>query len=225
MLITVLTAYVFYGTIRVSPLFFPITVYFYTDGIISLSEKKKQLFLLQFQQALSFLSQSLQIGRSLENGLRDTAEELSRTYPPAARINRSFAAVLRRMELNSSARQALEEFSKEILIDDVTDFIFIFSSSKHLGGDSVELIRSSLLTMKEKMETENEIRLILHAKKIEFHLMCAVPFFIILYLKVMFSGFTSVLYNNPAGIIIMTVCLIIFSASYLLGRKIIHIHV
>ena len=63
------------------------------------------------------------------------------------------------------------------------------------------------------------------SKKLEFEIMCAVPFFIILYMKLTFGEFLSVLYENATGRCFMTICLIVYIAAYSFGRKIIHIEV
>ena len=63
------------------------------------------------------------------------------------------------------------------------------------------------------------------SKKLEFDIMCAVPFVIILYMKLTFGEFLSVLYGNAVGMIIMTVCLCVYLAAYRIGRKIIRIEV
>ena len=76
-----------------------------------------------------------------------------------------------------------------------------------------------------KIDTEQEIQTMFASKKLEFEIMCAVPFFIILYMKLTFGEFLSVLYENAAGRCFMTICLIAYIAAYSFGRKIIHIEV
>lgn len=218
-------AYVFYGTLLITPLFLPFGLYFYYDSIASLTERKQRVFLSQFQEALALTAQSLQTGYSLENSIREANRELNFLYPPDTHIIRSFSQIVAKIDLNTPIERALDDFSRETALDDVSDFIFVFSAAKKMGGDSIEVIRSCVALIKEKLDTEQEIHLLLTAKKMEFHVMCAVPFFIILYLKFMFANFISALYFTPAGIFIMSICLIIFSMSYMAGRKIIRIRI
>ena len=63
------------------------------------------------------------------------------------------------------------------------------------------------------------------SNKLEFEIMCAVPFVIILYMKMTFGDFLNVLYGNMAGVIVMTVCLCVYIAAYCIGRRIIRIEV
>ena len=77
----------------------------------------------------------------------------------------------------------------------------------------------------EKIDTEKEIQTVIAAKKLEFEIMCAVPFVIIIYMKLTFGDFLSVLYGNPAGAAVMSVCLGVYIAAYRFGRKTVRIEV
>lgn len=206
-------------------MFFPAGLLLYADHILAVIEKKKAAFLGQFTQALRLISQSLQTGYSAENSIRAACEELHCLYPPSAHIIRSFQEMTRKMDLNIPLEQALSDFAAQTGSDEVSSFIFIFTTAKRMGGDSIRIISDCLSAMKEKLDIEQEIQLLLRAKRLEFHVMCAVPFFIILYMKLMFRDFISALYFNPIGVTLMTGCLLTFIISYIAGRRIIHIQV
>jgi tight adherence protein B len=55
--------------------------------------------------------------------------------------------------------------------------------------------------------------------------MCVIPFGIILYLRISSGSFLSVLYHNPVGITVMTLCLSIYAFSYVISEKLIDIKV
>ena len=52
-----------------------------------------------------------------------------------------------------------------------------------------------------------------------------IPFLIMAYLQLTSAGFFDVLYGNPAGIVIMTGCLAVYLAAFLLSEKIVDIEV
>ncbi len=79
--------------------------------------------------------------------------------------------------------------------------------------------------IQNRIEVENEINVMISAKKLEQSIMDLVPFIIILYIGVTSKGFFDVLYHNPAGILIMTGCLVVYFAAFLLSEKIIRIRV
>ncbi len=55
--------------------------------------------------------------------------------------------------------------------------------------------------------------------------MCAVPFAVILYMKLTFGEFLNVLYGNMAGAAVMSICICVYMGAYVCGRKIIRIEV
>lgn len=131
------------------------------------------------------------------SGLYDILKKCSRIYTPSERMKQ----------------------------EDTEDFVTVFSSAKMSGGDSISIIRNAVKIISGKIDTEQEIQTMFASKKLEFEIMCAVPFFIILYMKLTFGEFLSVLYENAAGRCFMTICLIVYIAAYSFGRKIIHIEV
>ena len=91
--------------------------------------------------------------------------------------------------------------------------------------DSISIIRNAVCTISEKIETEKEIETLLASKKMEFKIMCAVPFLIILYMKMTFGEFLNVLYGNTAGVVTMSICLAVYVGAYRFGSRLIHIDV
>ena len=65
----------------------------------------------------------------------------------------------------------------------------------------------------------------LAAKSLEFQVMCMIPLGMVLYMRFTFPEFLSVLYGSAAGVMLMSVCLIIYIAAYYMGRKMVHIEV
>ena len=100
-----------------------------------------------------------------------------------------------------------------------------FAAAKKSGGDSIAIIRNSVKIISEKIDTEKEIQTMLAAKKLEFDLMCVIPFGIILYMKLTFREFIGILYGNLTGAAVMSCCLFLYLAAYRLGKKITKIEV
>ena len=126
---------------------------------------------------------------------------------------------------SGTAAQALEEFSERVRQEDVENFVNVFAAAKMSGGDSISIIRNAVCTISEKIETEKEIETLLASKKMEFKIMCAVPFLIILYMKMTFGEFLNVLYGNTAGVVTMSICLAVYVGAYRFGRRLIRIDV
>ena len=133
--------------------------------------------------------------------------------------------MIRQLQMNRSAEQVFSEFASRTGDEDVQVFVTVFNMAKRSGGDTLDIIRQAVKQVGEKIDVEREIETILSAKKMELKIMSIIPFAMILYLKISFPEFLSVLYGNVAGVIIMSICLIIYLGSYELGKRIVEIEV
>ena len=117
------------------------------------------------------------------------------------------------------------EIADRVKEEDVENFVTVFGAAKRLGGDSIAIIRHAADAIGEKMEVEREIQVMLTSKKLEFKIMCVIPFVIILYMRSAFPEFMAVLYGNLAGTLFMTICLMVYLTAYQLGKKMTQIEV
>ena len=79
--------------------------------------------------------------------------------------------------------------------------------------------------MVDKIDVEREIQTVISAKKMELRIMTIIPLVMIVYLKICFSEFMEVLYGNVTGIVIMSICLVIYLISYEMGKRMVEIEV
>ena len=167
----------------------------------------------------------LKAGYSVENAIREVGRELAPLYDKDARIRKEYDRMTHQLDMKMPAVEVLEQFAERTGQEDVEDFVNVFAASKKSGGDSITIIRNAVRIISGKIDTEKEIQTMIASKKLEFEIMCAVPFVIILYMKLTFGEFLNVLYGNMAGMIIMTVCLCVYITAYCIGRRIIRIEV
>ncbi|HIV52010.1 MAG TPA: type II secretion system F family protein [Candidatus Mediterraneibacter norwichensis] len=189
------------------------------------ARQKEQQFRSQFRDSIQAMSAALKAGYSVENAIRETRKDILPMYGKDARIIKEYERMTVRLNMNCPAAQVLEEFSDRVRQEDVENFVNVFAAAKVSGGDSISIIRNAVRTISEKIETEKEIDTLLASKKLEFDIMCAVPFVIILYMKMTFREFLEVLYGSPAGIVTMSICLAVYIGACQFGRKVIRIEV
>ena len=223
--VILLITYVFYESFL--PIFFmiPIWVIYARDGLRDLCRKKEKEFRVQFSNAIQAMGAALKAGYSVENAIREAEKDLAPMYEENVRIRKEFRKKVHQLDMKMPAVSVMEQFSERMKQEDTEDFVTVFSSAKMSGGDSISIIRNAVKIISGKIDTEQEIQTMFASKKLEFEIMCAVPFFIILYMKLTFGEFLSVLYENATGRCFMTICLIVYIAAYSFGRKIIHIEV
>lgn len=220
-----LIVYVFYESFVMAPLLLPVWFLYMRDWLTDMAKKKEQQFRIQFRDSIQELSAVLKAGYSVENAIREVSRELIPLYDKDARIRKEYDRMTHQLDMKMPVADILEQFAGRTGQEDVEDFVNVFAAAKKSGGDSITIIRNAVRIISGKIDTEKEIQTMIASKKLEFEIMCAVPFVIILYMKLTFGEFLSVLYGNPAGTVIMTVCLCVYIAAYSIGRKIIRIEV
>lgn len=89
----------------------------------------------------------------------------------------------------------------------------------------MEIIRNAVRQMGEKIDVEREITTLVSGKKLELKIMTMIPLGMVLYMKISFPEFLDVLYGNLAGVIIMSICLLVYVVAYEMGRRIVEIEV
>ena len=220
-----LAAFVFYDSFAAAVFLIPAGIFYLRDCMADLEEKKEREFLGQFKDGIQAVAAGLKAGYSVENAIRGAGRDIAPMYGPDKRIRKEFSLMIRQLDMNMAAASVLEQFAGRTGQEDVENFVNVFSAAKKSGGDSIAIIKNAVRLISERIDTEKEIRTMIASQKLEFDIMCAVPFAIILYMKVTFGDFLEVLYGNAAGVCVMTACLLIYGAAYRTGRKIIRIEV
>ena len=223
--LVLLAAYVFYDSFGAALILIPAGIFYMRDCIEDLSEKKEREFLGQFKD-------SIQGG-----GRRAEGRIFGRKRHPGSRARHRTAVWAGQKDPQGIQpddptagheyvnRCSLDEFAGRTGQEDVENFVNVFAAAKKSGGDSIAIIRNAVQLISDRIDTEKEIRTMIASQKLEFDIMCVVPFAIILYMKATFGEFLGALYGNAAGVCVMTVCLLLYVAAYRTGRKIIRIEV
>lgn len=188
-------------------------------------KQKKEEFREQFRESIQTLSAILKVGYSVENTIRETWKEICPIYKKKTRIIKEYETMVHQLDLNMTAEEVMKQFADRVKEEDVENFVTVFGAAKRLGGDSIAIIRHAADAIGEKMEVEREIQVMLTSKKLEFKIMCVIPFVIILYMRSAFPEFMAVLYGNLAGTLFMTICLMVYLTAYQLGKKMTQIEV
>lgn len=218
-------SYLFYGTWICAILFSPYLIRYIKSWERQTIKKRQEIFRLQFKEAIQSLSAGLNVGYSVENALREACIELKGLYRKDDVILKELAYMIRQIQMNLTAENVFAQFAARTGDEDVQTFVTVFNMAKRSGGDTMEIVRNVVRQMGEKIDVEREIQTVISAKKMELRIMTAIPFAMIIYLRISFPEFLSVLYGNPAGVIIMTACLLIFLVSYEMGKRIVEIEV
>ena len=218
-------SYLFYGTWICTILFLPYLIWYIKSWEKQLVKKKQSKFRLQFKEAIQSLSAALNVGYSVENAMRETIKDLKGIYKKDDMILREFSYMIRQLQMNVSVETVLQNFAQRTADEDVQTFVTVFNMAKRSGGDTMEIIRNAVRQMGEKIDVEREITTLVSGKKLELKIMTMIPLGMVLYMKISFPEFLDVLYGNIAGVIIMSICLLVYLVAYEMGRRIVEIEV
>ena len=220
-----LISYLFYSTWICAILFSPYLIWYIKSWEKQLVKKKQSKFRLQFKEAIQSLSAALNVGYSVENAMRETIKDLKGIYKKDDMILREFSYMIRQLQMNVSVETVLQDFAQRTADEDVQTFVTVFNMAKRSGGDTMEIIRNAVRQMGEKIDVEREITTLVSGKKLELRIMTMIPLGMVLYMKISFPEFLDVLYGNLAGVIIMSICLLVYVVAYEMGRRIVEIEV
>ena len=171
------------------------------------------------------LSANMAAGYSIESAFAPVYQELAGMYQGSSYIEKEVMIILKGLEINSDVDVLLGDLAKRSQVKDIEEFAHIVVVAKRSGGNLIRMMKKMVQNMEERIEVEDEIDTMLTAKRLEQNIMSAMPFVIILYLRVCNPGYMDVLYGNIPGASLMTVCLGLIVMTILWGRKIININV
>lgn len=189
-------------------------------------KKRKNELNLQFKEALYALSSSLAAGKSIEMAFRDSLKDLIILYPVQdAYIIREFQYIIIRLEMNETIEDALMNFAQRADLEDISNFVDVFVTSKRTGGNIVEIIKNTSKVIADKIHIKNDIETILAEKKLEQKLLNVIPIVLILVLSLNAADYMEPVFNTTFGRAMMTVSIILLGAAFAISKKIMDIEV
>ena len=114
------------------------------------------------------------------------------------------------------------DFGKRSGIEDVENFSNVMGNCYRMGGNFKDVVRRTRDIISEKMEIAEEITTKISSNKTQLNVMCLMPIVLVGMLKSTSPDFANNL-ASPVGIIVTTIAIAIFVASYFWGQKIIDI--
>ncbi len=224
-LIIAVVGKLFYGSFAMSIILFPLTI----PWILLQKEKKQREenheLGIQFKDAIMAVSTAQKAGYSIENSFLEANRDMRLLYGKHAPICRELTRIDKGIKNNISIEQMIKELGIRSENKDIEEFAGVFAVAKRSGGNMTEIIERCVDVIGKKMEVENEIDVLIAAKRMEAQIMEIVPFGIMGYVGLTNPGFFDPLYGNALGIVVMTSCLAIYIAAYLMTEKIIAIEI
>lgn len=224
-MVTILLSMFFYRSFAAVLLLAPAGLCFLRMLARRKEKEKKQRLRNEFKEAILSVAANLRAGYAVENAFRETLQEMEMLYGKEAVIYRELYKIVQGLANRVSIETLMERFAKKTKLAEIQEFADVFSIAKRSGGNLTEIIYETAGIISEKIEVEKEIQVLIAAKRLEQNVMFIIPFAIILYVNATSAGYFDVLYTTATGRAVMTACLCIYGAAYLLGGKITEIQV
>lgn len=158
-----------------------------------------------FQNLLQSMMTSLQAGYSLNNSCRIALKELEELYQDQNNpMLRQMRRIIQGLDLHIALEQLFMEFAESTGLEETKQFAVVIEIVRSTGGNMVEILKRTMQHLKYKMDTEEEIRVLLSGKLFEKNIMLSMPFFILLYLRLANPEYVECFYNTILGHLVMS---------------------
>lgn len=200
---------------------------FFPDYMYSRIIKKRKANLnLQFKDLMYSISASLSAGKSVERAFIEAPNDMKLLYPDEnTDILRELNYIINGLGMNENIETLIYDLAVRSHNEDIENFADVFISCKRTGGNLVEVVRMTSGIISDKIEIKREIALGLSEKKFEQKGMCALMILLVLGLTYLSGDYMDPMFTGFGGRAAMTVALIFFLISYVVGEKITNIEV
>lgn len=190
-----------------------------------LYQRKKDQAREQFKELMLLVSAGQKAGYSAENAFLSSYGDMKALYGQDSSICRMICILKSGRKNNISFISLWKRMGRQLNIAEISEFACIYEIAYKSSGNMAAVMEKTALIIVHKIETDNEIKVLLSARRLEQKIMNVMPFFIILYISLTSPGYFNGLYHSVWGALIMSLCLLIYLGAYALSVQIISIEV
>ena len=219
-IIVCLFAYFFYRSYLAVLILTPGVWFYRKEKLKKIGQKRKYILEQQFKETLLSVQTNLQSGYSIENAFLESYSYIANLYGKTSDMAKELNRIQKGLMNGDTLEHLLWDLGRRCPESALEEFANIYVIASRTGSGWTEIIMKIIVSISQRMETKQEIETLIHGKKLESRMMCVIPFFILFYMDMTSKGYFDVLYHNPAGIIIMTLCMAGYIFAFLLSEKI-----
>ncbi|WP_019534126.1 type II secretion system F family protein [Paenibacillus ginsengihumi] len=191
----------------------------------SVIRSRKAQLQQQFKQLLASLSSSLAAGKSVESAFREALDDLKLLYPdPRTMIVQELEIINRRIDNGENLEQAVMNLAVRTELEDIRQLAEVLLVCKRSGGNLIQVVRRTAGIIQDKLDIQQEIKVLLAQKRFEANVLAMAPVAMIGVLSITTPDYMEPLYRS-GGVLIMTGALGVFIASFLIIRKMMSIQI
>lgn len=218
-------SWLFYDSLKAGIFLIPFLWLWMRECRVKREQKAEERFQKMFREWILLLSSSLSAGYSVENALGQSYKELEMMFPGGGIMLEELKGMLAGSENNQRPEVLFREFAERHPVEEVKSFVEVFCAARLSGGSLNAVIQNTAAQMAEIMDTKREITTLLASRVYEQQIMTVMPAAVLLYVRIGSGEFLEGLYHNPAGILVATICLMIYLFAYLLGKRMVQFEI
>lgn len=188
----------------------------------SLKTKRDKTLRKQFMNLLENLSVSLAAGNTLNDSFINAKSDMQNQYVEKDMIIQELTEIVSGMDNGHTLEEMMTAFGQRAGNEDIENFSNVINNCYRMGGNFKDVIRKTRDIISDKIAIEEEIETKLASNKLQHNAMCLMPIALVGMLKLSSSSFAENL-SSFLGVLVTTVAIGIFVASYFWGQKIIDI--
>lgn len=216
--ILITLSYVFYHSFLPTILFLP-TIFFYLKKKNNDCKKARyKKLLVEFMDSLQTMKNHLRTGHSLESSMGQTISRMEQIHGKHSLMKWELEQMERKLSLDYTVEALWEDFAIRSNVKEIQSFARIIEIVKRTGGQLHKVMETSANQIRDNIQVENEIAVMLQGKKMEQKVMTIMPLVILIYVDISASEMIASLYTTILGRIVMTICLVVYLFSYWLGQ-------
>ena len=191
-----------------------------------LAQRRQNKLCVQFKDMLYSLSSSLASGRQMEEAIIEADQVLSLMYADSEPIMKEIKNMKSNiLENNESDKHLLMDFAMRSHSEDINNFVQVYITCRSMGGNMEKVLSHTADILTDKMNIRREIQALTAQKKLEGRIISLMPLGMLLALNLASPAYIAVLYTTLSGRVIMTLCLVLTGAGFVLMEKLTRIEV
>lgn len=198
----------------------PVGVSVYLRAAREAGAKRRHRLESEFKDCILSVSANLRAGYSVENAFRESGKDMVLLYGREGLMSRELLRISKGFDNNLPLQQLLRELGERSASNHIREFAEVFAIAGESGGNLPEVIQSAAQLISEEISLKEEIRTAISGKQLEQKIMSGLPFLITAYIEAGNRGFFDILYHNPAGIFLMSFCLLLYLTAYKMAESI-----
>ncbi len=208
LMVCIFVAKLFYDRVLVAILLLPLAVCIWRRDRIRYKKQMQDKVRWEFKEFIIVLSGNLNAGYSLEQGLIKVYEDMVKDQRFNI-ITKELLLIINGLKLNRDVELLLMDMGDRCKEELVIEFAKLVATAKRYGGNINALINKTKKKINDKLTVEKEIDTVIAAKRLEGYIMLAMPFGIVLYMRLTNASYISLLYQSTFGTVVVTCALLV----------------